>query len=228
MPTANDWFVKPTGSGTACTQAAPCGLKTAADNAADHDILYLSAGVYTSGESAVLKITKSITVSGGWNGLTGDLVVDPDVYPSILDGENARRVVNITPLVSPTLEGLTLQYGNAVGQGGDPSVSGADVGGGVYAFDASPTIRNCMVISNTAGFGAGLALYKGTPIVINNVIEGNNAVQTSQRHKEGVGGGVHYTNGRCVAITKLKKHANALTLYAAGDLCRLQHNPYFK
>lgn len=218
MPTANDWFVKPTGSGTACTQAAPCGLKTAADSATDHDILYLSAGVYTSGESAVLKITKSITVSGGWNGLTGALVVDPDVYPSILDGENARRVVNITPLVSPTLEGLTLQYGNAVGQGGDPSVSGADVGGGVYAFDASPTIRNCMVISNTAGFGAGLALYKGTPIVINNVIEGNNAVQTIATVTRGVGGGVLlYQTAGVVANNQITNNsANGTQPYDGG------------
>lgn len=217
-PNSNDWFIRPDGSGTACTQSAPCGLKPATDNAADNDILYLSGGVYTSTESAVLKITKSITVTGGWNGLTGALVVDPDVYPSILDGENARRVVYMTPLVTPTLEGLTLQQGNAVGQGGDSSIPGADVGGGVYAYDASPTISNCIVISSTAGFGAGLALYKGTPVVINNEVENNVATQNVASITRGVGGGMLlYQSGGVVTNNYIANNsANGTQVYDGG------------
>ncbi|MBN1538225.1 MAG: right-handed parallel beta-helix repeat-containing protein, partial [Anaerolineales bacterium] len=218
MPTATTWFVSPTGSGSACTQAAPCNLKTAADNAADNDTLYLSGGVYTTTESAVLKITTSITVFGGWNGLTGVLVVDPVAYPTILDGENARRVVYVTSFVTPTLEGLTLQYGNAIGQGGDPSVPGADVGGGVYAYDASPTISNCLVMSSTAGFGAGLALYKGTPVVINNVIKGNTALQNIASFTRGVGGGMllYQTAGMVTNNQIVNNSANGTQVYDGG------------
>jgi len=217
-PTANDWFVTPTGIGSACTQSAPCKLKTAADNAADNDSLYLSGGVYTTSESAVLKITKSITVKGGWNGLTGALVVDPDAYHTILDGENARRVVYVTSFVTPTLEGLTLQQGNAIGQGGDSSIPGADVGGGVYTYDASPTISNCHVLSSTAGFGAGLALYKGTPVVINNVIENNVATQNIASFTRGVGGGMLlYQTAGVVTNNHIKNNsANGTQIYDGG------------
>ena len=190
-PAATNLFVKPTSSGTACSQATPCALQTALSLAVTGDTIYVAGGVYTSSEAAVLKITRSITVYGGWDGTTsGSVVRDPQAYPTILDGENVRRVVYMSLLVSPTLEGLTLQQGNAAGQGGDPGIPGADVGGAVYAYDTSPTISNCRILSSTAGFGAGLALYKGTPTVANSVIAGNVAIQSIGVFTRGAGGGM--------------------------------------
>ncbi len=87
-------FVTPTGSGTACTQAQPCALQTALAQAASGDDIYLAAGTYTGTGDAVVTIVNSIGLYGGWDGTTTTPPVrDPDAYPTILDGEGARRVV---------------------------------------------------------------------------------------------------------------------------------------
>ncbi len=61
-------FVTVTGSGTACTQAQPCGLQTALGRAVDGDSVYVGAGTYTGSGAAVVTITTGITLYGGWNG----------------------------------------------------------------------------------------------------------------------------------------------------------------
>jgi len=189
--TAHSLFVTPTGGDTACTQAAPCILATALNLAVDGDTIYAASGVYTGTGTEVIHVTKSITLYGGWDGApSGPVVRDPQAYLTILDGENARRMVLISLPVSPILEGLTLQRGNAAGLDGDPAIPGADAGGGVYAKNASPTISNCRILSSTAGFGAGLALYGGTPAVINSVIADNVAIQSMSGITRGVGGGM--------------------------------------
>ncbi|RMF29521.1 MAG: hypothetical protein D6759_13685, partial [Chloroflexi bacterium] len=92
----NTLFVTPGGTGD-CSQAAPCDLQTALSQATDGDTIYLAQGTYTGTGAAVITITKSITLYGGWNGSpTGPAVRDPALYPSILDGEGQRRVVYIT------------------------------------------------------------------------------------------------------------------------------------
>ena len=58
-------FVKPGGSGTACTQLTSCALQTALDQAADGDTVYVATGIYTGAGGAVITVTKSITLYGG-------------------------------------------------------------------------------------------------------------------------------------------------------------------
>jgi len=124
--TAHSLFVTPTGGDTACTQAAPCILATALNLAVDGDTIYAASGVYTGTGTEVIHVTKSITLYGGWDGApSGPVVRDPQAYLTILDGENARRMVLISLPVSPILEGLTLQRGNAAGLDGDPAIPGA-------------------------------------------------------------------------------------------------------
>jgi hypothetical protein len=178
-----DLFVSPSGGGD-CSQGNPCDLQTALSAAGDSDVIYLSQGAYTGTGSAVITVTKSITFFGGWDGAPGGAVVrNPDTYTTILDGENARRAVYINGAVAPVLAGLTLQRGNAAGLGGDLSMPTTDFGGAVYANSASPTITNCRIVSSMAGFGAGMALYYGSPVVSNSEIVNNTANQD-------IGGGV--------------------------------------
>jgi hypothetical protein len=155
------------------------------------DIIYVAGGTYTGTGAAIITITKGITLYGGWDGISiGPVVCNPISYPSTLDGENSRRVVYITGTVAPTLEGLTFQRGNASGLGGDPVIPGGDFGGAVYANNASPVITNCRILSSTAGFGGGLALYYGAPTVGNSAVLGNTASQTIGLNLRGVGGGI--------------------------------------
>jgi len=56
---AGTLFVKPSGSGTACTQAAPCTLQAAAAQALAGDQVYLAAGTYRGVDAgAVVTVTK--------------------------------------------------------------------------------------------------------------------------------------------------------------------------
>ena len=176
-PTVSHLFVSTTGSGTACAQNNPCSLSTALNQATGGDAVYLAQGTYTGTGRAVVTVMQTMTIAGGWDGAaTGAVARDPDTYPTVLDGQNARRVIFIPSVTSPTLKGLTLQRGNAAGLGGDPTMP-VDVGGSVYANGASLTITNCRIVSSTAGFGGGLGLYSGTLTITNSAVLSNTAHQ---------------------------------------------------
>ena len=168
-------FVKPDGTGTECSQANPCALQTALAQAADGDTIYLAGGTYTGTGAAVITITQSITLYGGWDGVgSGPVVRDPDVYTTTIDGENLRRVVYISGTVSPVLDGLVIANGNAAGLGG---YIGSDAGGGIYVKEAEALINNCTIISNTSpgGTGGGLFIWGSDARVENSLVMSNTA-----------------------------------------------------
>jgi hypothetical protein len=171
-----DLFVTIGGSGD-CSQASPCDLQTALDTASDGDTIYIAEGIYTGSGGAVVTVTNSITLYGGWDGTTTTPPVrDPDAHPTTLDGEGARRVVYINGNISPTIDGFTITGGNA-----NSETVGAGRGGGIYSEDASPTIQSNVIISNmasispTTGSGGGIyldgasasALISGNQVVSN-------------------------------------------------------------
>jgi len=170
-------FVKPDGTGTACTQDNPCSLQTALTQAADGDTIYVATGTYTGTGAAVITVTKSITLYGGWDGTTATPVVrDLETYPTTLDGENARRVVYISGNIIPTVDGFIITRGDATGLGGGPY--GRDASGGVYIFQAEAVIRNCKIYTNTGstvgpGNGGGLYLYQSNALLEGNTVQGN-------------------------------------------------------
>lgn len=160
---AGPLFAKPGGSGTACTQAAPCALPTALGKAVNGDTIYLGAGTYTGAGETVASITRSLTLLGGWNGAAGGPVArDPAAFPSLLDGEGQRRVMTVLGSVTVTLEGLTLQRGYREGDGG-----------GLYSSGANLTLRAMTFVSNvvtttyTTG-GAGALVEDGRLLLVEN------------------------------------------------------------
>jgi len=145
-------FVKADGVGTACTQAAPCPLATAMDQSLDSHTIYIATGEYTSTGPAVITITKSITLTGGWDGNpSGDLNINHVLYPTTLNGEDARRVVNITGDITPTLSGLRVTHGNDSSQLG---------GGGIRSYYAHPNIIGCHIFNNSALYHGGIYFYE--------------------------------------------------------------------
>jgi len=158
-------FVRPAGSGTLCTQAQPCDLQTALSQSTSGDTLTLAGGVYTGSGEAVVATAKSIALYGGWDGTTSTPPVrDPALYPTTLDGENARRGVYMRG-GAPTLDGLIVTRGRS-------SYSG----GGIAAENASSTIRNCQIVSNTApGDGGGVFINRGSAQILHNHILYNRA-----------------------------------------------------
>ncbi len=178
-------FVKPGGSGTDCTQLAPCALATAVSNSLDGDIIYLAAGTYTSTTgSAVISLTnKAPHISGGWDGTTAHVIIGGMVFPivdaqryvTILDGQNIRRGVSFEgegwpTNLTPSFVNLTIIRGNATGRYVNCSSSYAHgCGGGMFIHAASPTVANDRFIDNIAlASGTGTDHGYGGAVYIEN------------------------------------------------------------
>ena len=199
---ATTLFASSTGSGTACAQATPCALQTALDNATNGTTIYVATGTYTGTGGAVITLTKSITLYGGWDGSSsGGVVRDPDTYPTTLNGESSRRVLFISGTVTPRVEGFIITGGNATGLKGYGST---DAGGGILIENASPIIVNNVITCNVAstsgstGYGGGILIsgLDASPIISGNLIANNTASSTSQ----GKGGGIFIGKNRHATV----------------------------
>jgi fibronectin type 3 domain-containing protein len=156
----SDLFVSTTGTGTDCSQTSPCALATAIGKAAGGDAVYLGAGTYVGTGSAVVTLTQGIRLYGGWDGAaTGAVTRNRTKYESVLDGENARRVVTITGGHAAVIDGLTIANGNATGLTDGCSGSSnnpAGCGGGVFVFQSAATVSSCIIKDNIAASGGGI------------------------------------------------------------------------
>ena len=193
-------FVDVSGSGTACTQASPCLLATALAQLATGDSVYVAGGTYTGTGSQVVLLDRGLTytLQGGWDGAGGGPVaVDPDANETILDGQNARRVITITTGY-PTIRGFTIRRGNASGLT-VPCVNfignAAGCGGGVFAINSVPTIEDNVIEDNVAsvappvpkvGVGGGIMVLTNWPTIRGNLIRRNVAATGGA----GSGGGI--------------------------------------
>lgn len=194
-------FVEKNGDGTTCTQVNPCGLQTGLAQALDGDTIYVEQGVYTGTGTSVITLTKSITLSGGWDGTTTiPIVHDPDLYPTTLDGERGRRVVTISGDITPTLEGFIITHGNATGLVANCPTTPDGCGGGIAVINAHPRITNNTITNNiaaattsgspsrTTGYGGGLYLNGAQRAIISSNEIISNAASTAN---VGDGGGLY-------------------------------------
>jgi len=220
-------FVTVAGSGTACTQIQPCDLQTALAQATDGDAVYVAQGTYTGSDDEVARITASFSLLGGWNGVaTGPVARDPGTFPTILHGEDTRRVVSIVGDVAPTLDGLRLVNGWTAGDGG-----------GLYAAQGSPTIKNSQIYGNTADHSGG-GVYINNSLgatLVGNWIQDNIAAtfgggvyvrndpqvtlnhnSISRNHAQGGGAGVYLDNCDSAVLISNRILANISLAYAGG------------
>jgi Periplasmic copper-binding protein (NosD) len=197
-------FVRPDGAGSACAQAQPCALQTALSQAVGGDVLVLASGTYVGSGAAVVTLTESIGIFGGWDGAaSGPVVRDPELYPSTLDGQGQRRVVHISGQITPTLSDVTIANGNASGltdlcyaaSAGDPD----GCGGGIFVYQANALIAHTVITNNVAstasqtgpygitGYGGGIYIdaSTGAQIVGNTIISNVGSLAA-----HGAGGGV--------------------------------------
>ena len=126
---------------------------------------------------------------GGYT-TTNWATADPVTNPTTLDAEGQGRVLYITGLINPPIEGVRMTGGDATGRGG--GLGGIDVGGGVFVSQAATTISNCVVYSNTSstvgrGYGGGLYLYRSAATLSDSTIAGN----TGSTADFGHGGGLY-------------------------------------
>jgi len=189
-------FASAAGTGAACTRAAPCGLQTALTQANQGDVIYVAGGTYTGTGDAVVTVTRSITLYGGWDGAAaGPVVRDPDAYPTTLDGERQRRCVFIDGGLAPVLDGFCIVGGNATN-----TVAYPGYGGGIFSDWSEPVIANNVVTDNVAsmdvalqnGSGGGICvLHSASAVISGNLVVSNTASITDK----GQGGGLYVAVG---------------------------------
>ena len=216
-----DLFVAAGGSGD-CSQATPCDLQTALSTATDGDTIYIAGGAYTGTGAAVITVTKSITLYGGWDGTTTTPPVrDPVAHPATLDGEGARRVVYIAGPATVTVEGLTITNGKTI----STTTPGWD-GAGLYARDATLTVRHTNFYSNVidvfdvAGsyaYGGGAMVEGGSLLVETSTFRWNSAWAVNASY----GGGLSISRTLTATVTDALFQDNdawhASGLYFLGD-----------
>jgi len=149
-------------------------------------------------------IEKSVAIMGGYT--TSDWnAPDPEANPTILNGLSQGRVMVISGTLDVSLYGLHLVYGSAEGLGGYPvCYSEHDAGGGVYIRNATVTIDQTWIMTNTTpdnGFGGGIYAV-GADISMTN----GTAIQANYG---GAGGGLYlnHTHASLEQAAVLDNHA---------------------
>jgi hypothetical protein len=178
-------FVKPGGFGNSCSQSTPCLFTTALTNADPRDTIFFRQGTYTRNASSVVRIEKDVFLYGGWDGSpSGAPIVNPELYPSILDGGNLRPVIHILGPIWAIIKGFTIQNGNARDLPEQTVVCEGDMtpgcGGGIYVYEAKALIEDNQIRNNKAdagkGNGGGVHLERASgTIARNNLFHGNQA-----------------------------------------------------
>ena len=153
------------------SQASPYQTIQVAINATQNgDIVVVQPGTYAGGINFA---GKNITVRGS------DPASAAVIASTIIDGSNSSTVVTIGTgeTSAAVLEGFTI----ANGLWSNSQQSGA---GGIFIYNASPTIRNNVIVGNhSASEGGGIAVIgNSSPLIQNNTIRDNSC--------DGWGGGI--------------------------------------
>ena len=205
--TAAEWHVCPAGP-PACEYSS---IQAAVDAAAAGDVIKVAQGTYADihsrvGISQVVYISKTVTVQGGYT-TTDWTTPDPALHATTLDAQILGRVMVISGVITPTVEGLHLTGGRAWGS----LVKSENSGGGILVRRAAPTIRNCVIVSNSAvyGYGGGLFLENADHSTLeDNVVAGNDATSAD-------GGGVSFWGSNNALLTGNVISGN-LVYYGSG------------
>ena len=132
-----------------------------------------------------------------------------------IDGSNLAPVVNFSTAetAAATIQGFTLQHGNATGAFGYE-------GAGVHIDGASPTVAGNNIVANTScANGVGISVAFASPVIRDNAIDGN----TKQPGCSGQNGGGIYVRGAASAqiihnsiFNNTTDFGGGISLFAAG------------
>ena len=169
-------------------------IQFALDDAIGGSVILIRVGQGFYAQGVVLDLQSGVALVGGFAGFGA---IDPndrnvDLFPTVVSGQNAHRVINHNAGGTAVLDGITIQDG-AGGGGAGLTVSngsltandctffnnsGSNIGGAVLVESASPaTFTNCNFQNNIANEGAAIGAWQNAIVyVISCSFEGNTAI----------------------------------------------------
>jgi hypothetical protein len=210
--TGAQWYVSTLGSDSnGCTNlATPCATIQAANiKAADGDTIYVSIGTYYySGiGTEVLRIGKSLSLSGGWNETftlqNGKSIINGEGNRPGIVVENANSSVTVDHFIITNCDGPTA---GGIINWGDLTLQNTIIENnpkqGIDNYrDGSITMVESVIRNNKASFGAGVQ-NDGKLTLVHSSIIGNHAFV--------LGGGVYHTGLSLILINSTIKDNKAL------------------
>ncbi|HLO31188.1 MAG TPA: choice-of-anchor Q domain-containing protein, partial [Anaerolineales bacterium] len=158
------WYVTSQGDDlNSCSGAdAPCAtINGAISKASAGSLIKVASGTYTSTANNVVTISKSITLSGGW-----DIAFTVQNGASIIDGGGVHNAILANAVGSNVVVERFVVQNSYIGNDS----------GGVYLYGANLTLKNSSVINNRAGRGAGIFMYNNPSLtLLNSTMSGNTA-----------------------------------------------------
>jgi hypothetical protein len=131
-------------------------IRAGIDASSDGDTVLVQPGIYYEN----LNFNGHNIVLGSLFLTTGDTSF---IAQTIIDGDSSGSVVIFTNNEdsSAVFTGLKIQHGYS------------NLGGGIYCFNASPTISSNNITNNSSCWGAGIYCENSNSLIINNVISYN-------------------------------------------------------
>jgi len=150
-------------------------IQEAIDAASTGDEVWVKNGTYLL--SSQINVNKAVGIYGGFDGSeTQREERDWANNVTTIDGQGS--VYHCFYVTSDAvIDGLAITGGNADGSLPDYR------GGGIYVYQSSPNIANCIISKNTADYGGGIYNYQSFPIVTNCIFTANSATSS--------GGGIY-------------------------------------
>lgn len=128
-----------------------------------------------------------------------------------IDGDSRGSVVSFIGANNSTLEGFIIKNGRGT------DVFGTAYGGGIYCNNSSPSIKNCLIVGNSAGdsetgrsgYGGGIYCKDASPAIFGSIIINNTAAYE--------GGGIYCSNSS-LKIDNCEITTNSTT-FSGGGIC---------
>jgi hypothetical protein len=188
--------------------------------------IYVASGTYLgTGSDPVVSISKSIALSGSWDG-----TFTSQSGTSIIDGENARRGLSVSNGITAFVERFTISHGQGdgaagVSNNGTLTLNGCTIkenidignatseGGGIRNGSTGTLfLFSSTVNDNQSSSGAGLFNAWGNVVITNSTLSGNSA--------RGTGGGINNLGGKVylnnATITNNVDNVNSQVPVAGG------------
>jgi hypothetical protein len=153
------------------TTTQPCKtIQYAVNLAVSGDTILVAGGAYNSATTClsttvvVCILNKQLTILGGYS--SDWSTVDPQIYLTVIDGQNVRRGVwvqrtdSTAPVASLRMEGFTIKNGLSQGASSGSDVDITAFGGGMFANTSTIVLRN-MIFSNNKAIGGNTSQTHG-------------------------------------------------------------------